>query len=125
MKIILTLLLSFSLLLHAAPAFEHLKEYYQKDGTRFKGTPKGDEYLHYIETEDKQIALFNRESGYYEYAIIAKERGITKLVPSGIKVINAKSRKRGYNPLKSVTKEELHRVHQESKKRFHNTIKRQ
>ena len=123
MRKIILFLLTCSLLLQAAPAFERIKSYTQKDGSHFKGSPKGDEYLHYIQTQEGDIALFNRQSGNYEYAIVAKERGITKLIPSGVAVdTTSKSSKRHLNPFGKISQETLDEIYRSAKKHFHGRI---
>lgn len=57
--------------LSAAPAFERQKTFVQPDGFAFEGTLKGDEHLHWIETENGTVLVFNRVSKQYEHAYIA------------------------------------------------------
>lgn len=122
MKKVLLFIFTCNLLLQGAPAFEHLRSYTQKDGSHFKGSPKGDEYLHYIETNSGDIALFNKQSGNYEYAIVAKERGIKKLVPSGIAVSSTKDTKRHINPFGKIDPAELQEIYESAKSHFHGRI---
>jgi len=58
--------LLFTGLLFAAPAFERTRTFTQPDGSTFTGTLKGDEYLHWIETETGEIVAFNKTRGQYE-----------------------------------------------------------
>lgn len=72
MKPFWTILLAVSVL-SAAPAYERTRSYTQPDGTSFKGTPKGDEYLNWIETENGDIVLYNKETKRYEQATVGEE----------------------------------------------------
>jgi len=65
--------------LSAAPAFEGSRTLIQSDGSSFQAKIKGDEYLHWVETSDKVILVYNRKSKNYEHAIIKSGA----LVPSG------------------------------------------
>jgi len=79
MKLLILSLITSSLLL-AAPAFYDKKEFELSNGETFSGHLKGDEYLNWIESDEGEILLFNRQSKHYEYAEIKDE----ELVPSGI-----------------------------------------
>jgi hypothetical protein len=65
--------------LYSAPAFKRTKVFTQKDGSTFEATPKGDEYLNYIETKNGDILLYNPKTKNYEFATIKDD----SLVPSG------------------------------------------
>lgn len=78
-RIVLTGILLCSSMLHAAPALQQERFFKQPDGTIFKGASKGDEYLHWIETQDGDIVIFDRKNKRYEQAVIGKE----KLLGSG------------------------------------------
>jgi hypothetical protein len=76
-----TILIAFLLLsqLSAAPAFPGKRQFTQPDGTVFTARQKGDEYLHWYETDEGEILLYNKKEKRFEYAEI-KEK---KLQPSG------------------------------------------
>jgi hypothetical protein len=67
MKILLTILLLISAL-YSAPAFNKLREFKNADGTTFLARGGGDEYLHWIESEDGEILKYNTTSQNFEYA---------------------------------------------------------
>jgi len=73
------LFLNLAFVLHAAPALSKEKTLTQSDGSTFKATPKGDEYLHYLKTEDGDILVYNPKTKNYDYAIIKNDT----LTPSG------------------------------------------
>ena len=58
------------------------KTFKQKDGSTFKGVISGKEFFTYIELDNGYIALFNKTTGQYEYAIVKNQ----KLQASGISV---------------------------------------
>lgn len=55
-------------LLYGAPAFNSEQRFDQPDGTTFKGKQRGDEYLHWIESDSGDIILFNKKSRRFEHA---------------------------------------------------------
>ncbi len=65
--------------LWSAPALSIEQQFQQPDGTTFTGRQQGDEYLHWIETEDGEIVLYNKKGKRFEYATVKDD----KLVPSG------------------------------------------
>lgn len=65
------LIIMTAYMLFAAPAFSDKRRYVQPDGTTFHATPKGDEYLNWIQSEEGEILRFNRKSRNYDYAVIA------------------------------------------------------
>lgn len=72
MKSFMIILLTVSVLI-AAPAYERKRNYVQPDGTSFKGTPKGDEYLNWIESENGDVVLYNKTTKQYEQATVGEE----------------------------------------------------
>lgn len=78
MRALIVSMLAASVLI-AAPAYEHTRIYRQPDGSTFKGTPKGDEYLNWIEADNGDIVIYNKKTKQYEKASVGKEA----LQPSG------------------------------------------
>ena len=110
----IVLLTGFALNLMAVPAAPYLITFAQPDGSTFEAHLKGDENFNWIETENKQVLVKSKSSGYFEFALIEEdaEKNL-KLVPSGIPVI-----KRGQSALRSnakvpnVTREQLGKMWQ-------------
>lgn len=57
-------------LLYGAPAFDGERQFHQPDGTSFSGRQRGDEYLHWIESDSGDILLFDRSSQRFEHTEI-------------------------------------------------------
>jgi len=115
---VLVLLFTTVAILLAAPAFEHLNIYKQPDGSTFSATPKGDEYLHYLKTPNGAFVVYNKKTGYYEYAKVQEGA----LVGSG----HIYKEQKLYNAIGlvggSVAKpslEELQQVREKNYKRLH------
>jgi hypothetical protein len=104
MKQFMAMTLLFSVLLQGAPAFKHERTFMQPDGSTFQGHIKGDEYLHWIETEDGRAVVFNPDTGRYETAVVTKE-GLT---PSGN--VYKKGTLKKARGLTSPERQELHRL---------------
>ena len=99
--IILTiaLLAGFAMNLMAVPAAPFLITFAQPDGSTFQAHLRGDEYFSWIETENKQVLVKSKASGYFEFALLKRDdKNRLELVPSGILVI-----KRGQSALRSDT----------------------
>ena len=72
----------------AAPAAPHLMTFEQPDGSIFQGFLKGDEYFSWIETENKEVIVKNKFSGFYEFGMLGKDaEGLTELRPSGVRMV--------------------------------------
>lgn len=99
MKPLLITLLSAAVLF-AAPAFERKRTFTQPDGSTFTGTLKGDEYLHWIETENGEILVYDKAAKQYEEAIVTPET----LKGSG-RIYREKSRTRRARDLRSPQQE--------------------
>ena len=100
--------------LKAVPAAPYLITFAQPDGSTFQAHLKGDENFSWIETQNKQVLVKSKKSGFFEFAMI--EEDVEKrlyLVPSGVPVI-----KRGQSALRfaagiqNVTREQLGKMWQ-------------
>ena len=102
MKIIsltIVLLSGFALNLMAVPAAPYLVTFVQPDGSAFQAYLKGDENFSWIETQNKQVLVKSKSSGFFEFALVEEDTDKRlKLVPSGIPLI-----KLGQSALKSIT----------------------
>jgi len=96
---ILTILLlaSFTVKLLGVPAAPFLITFAQPDGSTFRAHLKGDEYFSWIEMENKMIIVKNKKSGFFEFALIKRDKKNSLLLfPSGVPVID-----RGHSSLKT------------------------
>ncbi len=102
MRTVLIALAITTNMMYAAPALSIDREFVQPDGTSFKASVKGDEYLGWIESEGGEILLLNNRSGAYEFAIIDQD----ELVSSGItyKKLSKSAREA------TLSKEDLYRL---------------
>ena len=72
----------------AAAAAAHLMPFEQPDGSIFQGFLKGDEYFSWIQTENKEVIVKNKFSGFYEFGMLGKDaEGLSELRPSGVRVV--------------------------------------
>ena len=95
----IALLTGFAVNLMAVPAVPFLITFAQPDGSTFQAHLRGDEYFSWIETENKQVLVQSKASGYFEFALLNRDdKNHLVLVPSGIPVI-----KRGQSALRSDT----------------------
>ena len=95
----IALLNCFALNLMAVPAAPFLITFAQPDGSTFQAHLRGDEHFSWIETENKQVLVKSKASGYFEFAMLKRDdKNRLELVPSGIPVI-----KRGQTSLRSNT----------------------
>ena len=93
------MLTGFALNLMAVPAAPFLITFAQPDGSTFQAHLRGDEHFSWIETENKQVLVQSKASGYFEFALLKRDdKNRLTLVPSNIPVI-----KRGQSPLRSDT----------------------
>ena len=99
-NILLLVLLSSALFGVSASPGE--KEFKQGDNSKFKGQLKGDEWFHWIETEDGYVAKYNKKSKDYEYMLLDCESNETRLLFSNTKVKSPSSK--GGPPLPSHIK---------------------
>lgn len=86
---------------HAVPAAPHTQELKQPDGSKFKVKIRGDERLHWHETEDGYTIIKDKSTNWWHYAMKDKNRG---LIISGHKVgeagVERLDLKRGLLPLR-------------------------
>ena len=95
----IALLTCFAMNLMAVPAVPFLITFAQPDGSTFQAHLRGDEHFSWIETENKQVLVKSKASGYFEFALLKRDdKNHLELVPSGIPVI-----KRGQSALRSDT----------------------
>ena len=95
----IALLTCFAMNLMAVPAAPFLITFAQPDGSTFQAHLRGDEHFSWIETENKQVLVKSKASGYFEFALLKRnDKNRLELVPSGIPVI-----KRGQTSLRSNT----------------------
>ena len=93
------MLTCFAMNLMAVPAAPFLITFAQPDGSTFQAHLRGDEHFSWIETENKQVLVKSKASGYFEFAILKRDdKNRLKLAPSGIAVI-----RRGQSSLRSNT----------------------
>ncbi len=107
----------FSLFLYAAPAFQQTKVFTQSNGEQFKAKVQGDEYLHYIQSEDGSILIYNKKTKNYDYAVVKNG----SLAPSGAPY--SKQSVNGVFLLKkepNISAKELQKLYQQRVKRFKN-----
>lgn len=85
----------------SVPASPIIVELTQPDGHNFKARQRGDENLHWIETEDGYTVIRDRETGYWFYAIPDETEGIRKS-PYPVRSIDPESLNipKGLRPLK-------------------------
>ena len=108
------LLSGFALNLMAVPAAPYLITFAQPDGSTFEAHLKGDENFSWIETQNKQVLVKSKSSGFFEFALIEENADKhLKLVPSGIPVITrVQSELRSGNEIQQVTREQLGKMWQ-------------
>lgn len=109
----------FGSLLYSAPAFSGTQKFKQPDGTTFNAKQRGDEYLHWIETENDDILLYNKKSRQFEYAAINSNE---ELIPSGEAIRTSSDGKRSAKLTPEIRKDALHRLWREKRRR--ETIRR-
>ena len=108
------MLTGFALNLMAVPAAPFLITFAQPDGSTFQAHLKGDEYFSWIETENKQVLVQSKASGYFEFALLKRDdKNRLELVPSGIPVIkHGQSALRSDTELPKITREQLGKIWQ-------------
>ena len=108
------MLTGFALNLMAVPAAPFLITFAQPDGSTFQAHLKGDEYFSWIETENKQVLVQSKASGYFEFALLKRDdKNRLELVPSGIPVIkHGQSALRSDTEFPNITREQLGKIWQ-------------
>ena len=72
----------------AVPAAPYLVTFAQPDGSAFQAYLKGDENFSWIETQNKQVLVKSKSSGFFEFALVEEDTDKRlKLLPSGIPLI--------------------------------------
>jgi len=100
MKYIITFAL-LTQILFCAPAFPGKRLFTQPDGTVVEYQNRGDEYLHWRESKDGDIILYNKDNARLEYAKIKDGH----LMPSGTSYLPQVKTKR--SSMKHLSKEDL------------------
>ncbi len=108
------MLTGFALNLMAVPAVPFLITFAQPDGSTFQAHLRGDEHFSWIETENKQVLVKSKASGYFEFALLKRDdKNRLELVPSGILVIKrGQSALRSYTDLPNISREQLGKIWQ-------------
>ena len=103
------LLSGFALNLMAISAAPYLITFAQPDGSTFEAHLKGDENFSWIETQNKQVLVKSKSSGFFEFALVEQDTDKSlKLVPSGIPFIKrVQSALRSGTELLNVTRQQL------------------
>jgi hypothetical protein len=110
----IALLTCFAVNLMAVPAAPFLITFAQPDGSTFQAHLRGDEYFSWIETENKQVLVQSKASGYFEFALLKRDdKNHLELVPSGIPVIKqGQSALRSDTDLPNISREQLGKIWQ-------------
>ena len=110
----IALLTCFAMNLMAVPAAPFLITFAQPDGSTFQAHLRGDEYFSWIETENKQVLVKSKASGYFEFALLKRDdKNRLELVPSGIPVIKrGQSAHRSDIDLPNISREQLGKIWQ-------------
>jgi len=90
-----------------APAFQGKRAFTQPDGSHVTYRNQGDENLHWSESDDGEIIIYNKDSKRFEYAEIKEET----LQPSGrlyIKAVPSKKQSRSKTVTNHLDKEKLY-----------------
>ena len=108
------MLTGFALNLMAVPAAPFLITFAQPDGSTFQAHLKGDEYFSWIETENKQVLVQSKASGYFEFAFLKRDnKNRLELAPSGTRYVEgAKSALRSERNQPNISREQLGKIWQ-------------
>ena len=108
------MLTGFALNLMAVPAAPFLITFAQPDGSTFQAHLRGDEYFSWIETENKQVLVQSKVSGYFEFALLKRnEKNRLELAPSGTRYVEgAKSALRSESNPPNISREQLGKIWQ-------------
>ena len=110
----IALLTCFGMNLMAVPAAPFLITFAQPDGSTFQAHLRGDEYFSWIETENKQVLVQSKASGYFEFALLKRDdKNRLVLSPSGTRYVEgAKSALRSESNPPSISREQLGKIWQ-------------
>ena len=108
------LLACFAMNLMAVPAAPFLITFAQPDGSTFQAHLKGDEYFSWIETENKQVLVQSKASGYFEFALLKRDdKNRLELAPSGTRYVEgSKSALRSESNPPNISREQLGKIWQ-------------
>ena len=110
----IALLTCFGMNLMAVPAAPFLITFAQPDGSTFQAHLRGDEHFSWIETENKQVLVKSKASGYFEFALLKRDdKNRLVLSPSGIRYVEgAKSALRSESNPPNISREQLGKIWQ-------------
>ena len=110
----IALLTCFAMNLMAVPAAPFLITFAQPDGSTFQAHLRGDEHFSWIETENKQVLVQSKASGYFEFALLKRDdKNRLVLSPSGTRYVEgAKSALRSESNPPSISREQLGKIWQ-------------
>ena len=110
----IALLTGFALNLMAVPAAPFLITFAQPDGSTFQAHHKGDEYFNWIETENKQVLVQSKASGYFEFALLKRDdKNLLVLAPSGTRYVEgSKSALRSESNPPNISREQVGKIWQ-------------
>jgi len=95
--------------LFSAPAFNKMRLFTNSDGSKFHARAQGDQYLHWLESEDGEILKYNPQHKVFEYAIIKND----SLQASGTRYQKNNSiRVRSIAHIKKLKRKDLYRLWQ-------------
>ena len=110
----IALLTCFAMNLMAVPAAPFLITFAQPDGATFQAHLRGDEYFSWIETENKQVLVQSKVSGYFEFALLKRDnKNRLVLSPSGTRYVEgAKSALRSESKQPNISRNQLGKIWQ-------------
>ena len=108
------LLACFAMNLMAVPAAPFLITFAQPDGSTFQAHLRGDEHFSWIETENKQVLVQSKASGYFEFALLKRDdKNRLELAPSGTRYVEgSKSALRSESNRPNISREQLGKIWQ-------------
>jgi len=110
----IALLTCFGMNLMAVPAAPFLITFAQPDGSTFQAHLRGDEHFSWIETENKQVLVQSKASGYFEFALLKRDdKNRLELAPSGTRYVEgSKSELRSESNPPNISREQLGKIWQ-------------
>ena len=110
----IALLTGFAVNLMAVPAVPFLITFAQPDGSTFQAHLRGDEHFSWIETENKQVLVKSKASGYFEFALLKRDdKNRLELSPSGNRYAEgAKTALRSESNPPNISREQLGKIWQ-------------